>query len=46
MHPSTARRNVARGLAATLWSLWKTGSSYDPNRVIGKGRATAASTVR
>jgi len=29
-----ARRNVARALAATLWSLWKTGQRYDPQRVI------------
>jgi transposase len=30
---STARRNVARCLATTLWSLWKTGNSYDPQEV-------------
>lgn len=35
--PSTARRNVARCLATTMWSLWKTGSRYDPARVIGEG---------
>ncbi len=28
-----ARRNVARALASTLWSLWKTGQRYDPQRV-------------
>ena len=38
MHPSTARRNVARCLASTLWSLWKTGSQYDPALVRGVGR--------
>lgn len=37
-HPSTARRNVARCLASTLWSLWKSGSQYDPARVRGVGR--------
>lgn len=41
MHPATARRNVARGLARVLWSMWKTGSSYDPARVGGVGRPTA-----
>jgi len=40
LHPSTARRNVARSLAATLWSLWKTGGEYDPARVCGAGRPT------
>ncbi len=38
IHPSTARRNVARSLASTLWSLWKTGSQYDPTLVRGSGR--------
>ena len=28
-----ARRNVARAIAATLWSLWKTGQTFDANRV-------------
>jgi transposase len=28
-----ARRNVARALASTLWSLWKNGQRYDPLRV-------------
>ena len=28
-----ARRNVARCLAAVLWSLWKTGHRYDPQQV-------------
>jgi transposase len=41
MHPSTARRNVARSLASTLWSLWKTGSQYDPALVRGNGRPVA-----
>ena len=41
MHPSTARRNVARSLASTLWSLWKTGSQYDPALVRGNGRPSA-----
>lgn len=31
--PSTARRNVARHLATTLWCLWKEGGRYDPARV-------------
>lgn len=38
MHPTTARRNVARCLASVMWSLWKTGSKYDPARVCGVGR--------
>lgn len=38
MLPTTARRNVARCLANTLWSLWKTGSQYDPAHVHGVGR--------
>ena len=38
LHPATARRNVARCLASTLWSLWKTGSRYDPAQVRGVGR--------
>lgn len=28
-----ARRNLARCLAGTLWSLWKTGERYDPQKV-------------
>jgi transposase len=40
-HPSTARRNVARALASTLWSLWKNGSQYDPALVRGVGRPSA-----
>jgi transposase len=32
LHPANARRNVARALAATLWSLWKTGQAYEPER--------------
>jgi transposase len=35
-----ARRNVARAIAATLWSLWKTGETYDSQRV-----ATPSKTV-
>jgi transposase len=42
LHPSTARRNVARCLASTLWSLWKTGSRYDPAQVRGVGRPSVA----
>jgi len=42
IHPATARRNVARALACTLWSLWKTGSQYDPAQVRGIGRPPAA----
>lgn len=30
-----ARRNVARALATTLWSLWKNHREYDPRRVNG-----------
>jgi transposase len=30
---SNARRNVARALAAAMWSMWKTGQRYDPQRV-------------
>jgi transposase len=41
IHPSTARRNVARCLAGTLWSLWKTGHEYDPALVRGVGRPLA-----
>jgi transposase len=41
VHPSTARRNVARCLASTLWSLWKTGQRYDPALVHGVGRPSA-----
>ena len=40
-----ARRNVARSLATTLWSLWKTGHEYDPRQVRGAGLSTAADTV-
>jgi transposase len=36
---STARRNVARSLAATLWGIWKNGSVYRPEWV---GVAAAA----
>jgi transposase len=27
-----ARRNVGRALAATMWSMWKSGQRYDPQR--------------
>lgn len=30
MNPKVARRNVARNLAATLWSMWKNDCQYDP----------------
>jgi transposase len=40
-----ARRNVARSLATTLWSLWKTGHEYDPRQVRGGGLSTAADAV-
>jgi transposase len=35
-----ARRNVARALASTLWSLWKSGERYDSKRVTPSGRTT------
>lgn len=41
MHPSTARRNVARCMATTLLQLWKTGDRYDPAKVRGVGRPAA-----
>ncbi len=44
LHPATARRNVARCLASTLWSLWRTGSQYDPALVRGVGRPSAKAT--
>jgi transposase len=31
--PRNARRNVARSLAAVAWGMWKSGGSYDPDRV-------------
>lgn len=36
-HPAIARRNTARCLAVTLWSLWKNGCDYDPTLVRGVG---------
>lgn len=33
LSPPTARRNVARNIAVTLWSLWKSGREYDPRLV-------------
>lgn len=44
MHPSTARRNVARTIASTLWSLWKNGSQYDPALVRGVGRPSVTTS--
>ena len=44
MHPSTARRNVARCLATALWSMWKHGGRYDPAQVRGVGRPTPIAT--
>jgi transposase len=29
LHPANAKRNVARALACTMWSLWKSGQPYD-----------------
>jgi hypothetical protein len=40
-----ARRNVARALAATLWGLWKNGSTYRPEWVGGAVAAPAAAPV-
>ena len=34
LHPANAKRNVARALATTLWSLWKNEHAYDPKRVV------------
>jgi hypothetical protein len=34
LHPANAKRNVARALATTLWSLWKNNQAYDPARVM------------
>jgi len=42
MNPKTARRNVARSLAATLWSLWKTGKKYDPQQASSDAQSTAS----
>lgn len=33
MHPSTARRNVARSIAATMLALWKSGAGFDASLV-------------
>lgn len=46
MHPATARRNVARCLATTLWSLWRSNRRYDPALVRGAGRPTARQSSR
>jgi len=40
MHRSTARRNVARAIASTLWSLWKHGSRYDSEWAPGQKRSS------
>ena len=40
-----ARRNVARGLAATLWGLWKNGAVYHPEWVGVNWAATGKSKV-
>jgi len=40
--PRNARRNVARSLAAILWSIWKTGATYRPERVGVATRSLAA----
>ncbi|MBI1826438.1 MAG: transposase [Planctomycetes bacterium] len=40
--PRIARRSVARSQAVTMWSLWKNGSVYKPQRV---GVPVTASTV-
>lgn len=42
LHPSTARRNVARMIASTMRSLWLNGSAYDPEGVCGAGRVSSA----
>jgi transposase len=34
--PQVSRRNVARLVAVTLWSLWKSGRRYDPSQVCGR----------
>jgi transposase len=33
LHPANAKRNVARALAAVMWSLWKSGQTYEPDCV-------------
>ncbi len=33
LHPANARQNIARALASTMWSLWKSGQTYDPTLV-------------
>jgi transposase len=39
---ANARRNVARGVAATLWGMWKNGSVYHPEWVGVAAAAVAA----
>lgn len=34
LHPANAKRNVARALATTLWSLWKNNQTYDPVQIV------------
>lgn len=41
LHPANARRNVARALAATMWSLWKSGQTYEPRRTAAGGGGPA-----
>lgn len=38
MPAPNARRNVSRAIAATMWSLWKTGQTYDAQRVATSSR--------
>ena len=40
--PRNARHSVARAMAAVLWSIWKTGATYCPERV---GTAAASLEV-
>lgn len=47
--PRNARRNVARSLAAVLWSIWKTGATYRPERIgapIASSDTTLSAGVR
>ncbi len=30
LHPANVHYNIARALASTMWSLWKSGQTYDP----------------
>jgi len=42
LSPRLARRNVARGLAAVLWGMWKSGNVYHPEWV---GRAATPASA-